>query len=112
MAAVSLWKCVGFAGTALFASRWGIQFWASRRAGRSVVPLTFWLASFLGSMTLVAYFTLGPHRDLVGVMGNAFPAAVSGYNLFLITRRRGPAPELLTGPAASTATIPPGTRTS
>lgn len=85
---VDLWKVVGFAGTLLFAGRWGLQYLASRRAGRSVVPPTFWLASLCGSLTLILYFTFGPNRDAVGVLGNLMPAFVSGYNLLLISRGR------------------------
>jgi lipid-A-disaccharide synthase-like uncharacterized protein len=85
------WKIVGFAGTGLFAARWAIQFLASRRAGRSVVPLTFWVASLLGSVALIVYFGVSPYRDGVGLLGNAFPATVSLYNLLLILRARGSA---------------------
>jgi lipid-A-disaccharide synthase-like uncharacterized protein len=85
---LSLWKVVGFVGAALFAGRWIIQYAASRRAGRSVVPTTFWLASISGSALLLLYFSLGPNRDAVGFLGNLLPAMISAYNLALHGRQR------------------------
>jgi lipid-A-disaccharide synthase-like uncharacterized protein len=85
---MTTWKLLGFAGTGLFAARWAIQYLASRRARRSVVPRAFWLVSLAGSATLLVYFSLGPNRDAVGVLGNLFPAAVAGYNLLLLGRER------------------------
>jgi lipid-A-disaccharide synthase-like uncharacterized protein len=80
------WKIVGFLGTALFAGRWVVQVWASRRAGRSVTSAAFWICSLLGSLLLLVYFGLGPRRDSVGLAGNCFPFAVALYNLFLSRR--------------------------
>ena len=83
---MTLWKLIGMAGTGLFASRWLLQAAASRHAGRSVVPPTFWIASFAGSSLVLLYFSLGPARDIVGFLGNLLPAAVSLYNLSLMRR--------------------------
>ena len=88
------WKCLGFAGTALFAARWLLQLWASRRAGRPVTTTWFWICSLTGSGLLLVYFGLGPSRDSVGVLGNALPSGVALYNLslsrrWMASRRRG-----------------------
>ena len=85
---LDVWKLIGLGGTGLFAGRWALQWLASRRAQRSVVPPTFWLTSLAGSVTLILYFAISPYRDLVGVMGNLLPAFVSGYNLLLLARAR------------------------
>lgn len=84
------WKIVGLLGTGLFAARWVMQVYASRRAGRTVVPRGFWLLSVFASLFLLAYFALGPHRDLIGVMSNIFPAAVAAFNMAL----KAPAPRV------------------
>lgn len=81
------WKCVGFCGTALFAGRWIVQWMATRRAGRVVMPTLFWYMSVSGSLMLMAYFVFGKN-DAVGVLSNLFPAFVSCYNLVLEARRR------------------------
>jgi lipid-A-disaccharide synthase-like uncharacterized protein len=82
------WKLLGLLGTGLFASRWIVQFLASRRAGRSVVTARFWLMSVMGSALLLTYFVVSPHRDLVGALGNALPFAVGLYNIRLLGRAR------------------------
>ena len=85
----STWKVLGLAGTVCFANRWLVQLRASRRASRSVTTPTFWLMSLCGSLLLLAYFALGPHRDVVGIFSNLFPMGVAGYNLSLHMRRAG-----------------------
>ena len=37
-----VWLAVGLIGQGLFASRFLVQWWASERARRSVVPVMFW----------------------------------------------------------------------
>jgi lipid-A-disaccharide synthase-like uncharacterized protein len=82
------WKLVGYLGVGLFAGRWFVQLYYSRKHGRPVVPTVFWLMSISGSLLLLAYFTLGKN-DSVGILSNLFPAAVAGYNLYLdLTHKR------------------------
>jgi lipid-A-disaccharide synthase-like uncharacterized protein len=76
------WKLVGYLGVALFAGRWFVQLYYSRKYGKPVVPTVFWLMSISGSLLLLSYFTFGKN-DSVGVLSNLFPAAVAGYNLYL-----------------------------
>lgn len=84
---VTPWKLVGFAGMALFTSRWLVQLYATRKHHRVVVPLAFWVLSVCGSVLLLAYFTLGKN-DSVGILSNLFPAVVSVYNLSMHLRHR------------------------
>jgi lipid-A-disaccharide synthase-like uncharacterized protein len=84
---ITPWKLIGYIGVALFAGRWFVQMFYSRRHGRPVVPTVFWLMSISGSLLLLAYFTFGKN-DSVGILSNLFPAFVSGYNLWLDVRRR------------------------
>lgn len=81
------WKLIGYLGVALFAGRWFVQMFYSRRHGRPVVPTVFWLMSISGSLLLLAYFVFGKN-DSVGVLSNLFPAAVAGYNLVLDLRHK------------------------
>jgi lipid-A-disaccharide synthase-like uncharacterized protein len=78
-----LWKALGLFATALFASRWLVQLWYARRAGRPIVPRAFWYLSLAGSSLLLLYFTFGPSRDIVGVAGNALPFCAAFYNVLL-----------------------------
>jgi lipid-A-disaccharide synthase-like uncharacterized protein len=75
-------KFVGYTGTFIFAGRWFIQLWASRRAKKPVVPRLFWYMSLAGSFMLLSYFIFGKN-DSVGILSNLFPAAIAGYNLYL-----------------------------
>lgn len=83
------WTLVGYCGALLFGSRWLVQFWASRRAGRPVIPRLFWYMSVLGSLMALSYFLLSPQRDSVGALQNLFPAFTAGYSLYLDIRHRG-----------------------
>ena len=49
------WLCFGFAGQALFASRFMIQWIASERRGQSYIPRLFWYLSIGGSLVLLVY---------------------------------------------------------
>jgi lipid-A-disaccharide synthase-like uncharacterized protein len=82
------WKLIGLAGSGLFGLRWVVQFHASRRAGRSLVTPTFWILSVTGSLLALIYFVASPHRDVVGVLGNALPFANALYNLRLVHHRQ------------------------
>ena len=98
---LTAWKLVGYLGVALFAGRWFVQMYYSRRYGKPVVPTVFWIMSISGSLLLLSYFTFGKN-DSVGILSNLFPAGVAGYNLFLDlrnrrTRREGTAPDEATG---------------
>ena len=90
MSNLSLWLIVGFVGQALFASRFILQWLASERAKRSVVPTAFWYFSLAGSTVLLAYAI---HRaDPVFIVGQSTGLFIYLRNLHLI-RRGKPAAE-------------------
>lgn len=82
---VTPWKLVGYLGTLLFAGRWVVQVFATRRHGRPAFPGLFWTMSMAGSAMLLAYFVWGKN-DSVGILSNLFPMAVALYN-FVMHRR-------------------------
>ena len=63
----ALWVAVGFLGQAFFSARFLVQWLASERARRSVVPLAFWFFSLGGGATLLAYALY--RRDPVFIVG-------------------------------------------
>ena len=82
----TVWVTVGLVGQALFAGRFLVQWLASEKTGRSVVPLGFWYLSIGGSAILLAYAL---HRnDIVFTLGQLFGFVVYGRNLALIRRER------------------------
>jgi lipid-A-disaccharide synthase-like uncharacterized protein len=49
------WKVVGWAGNILFTSRFFVQWWATEKQKRVVIPSAFWWLSLSGSGCLLAY---------------------------------------------------------
>ena len=85
------WILLGFAAQALFTMRFLVQWIASERAGRSVVPMAFWLFSIGGGLLLLMYALY--RRDPVFIAGQAFGVFVYLRNLYFVMReRRGEAP--------------------
>lgn len=81
------WKVIGVIGALMFAARWFVQAWASKKAGRSIVPLSFWLMSIVGSGVTLAYFIFG-RNDIVGILQNVSPFFLALYNVRLEMKRR------------------------
>jgi lipid-A-disaccharide synthase-like uncharacterized protein len=86
LSAQTIWIAVGFAGQALFSARFLIQWIASERAQRSVVPTLFWYFSIAGGATLFAYAVW--REDPVFMVGQGFGLIVYVRNLLLIRRER------------------------
>lgn len=80
------WVSLGFLGQLLFAGRMVVQWLASERNSRSVVPEVFWWMSLVGSAMLLAYF--GWRKDIVGVSGQTMGSLIYVRNLVLIHRSR------------------------
>jgi len=50
-----VWMLIGFVGEGIFFSRFVIQWIATERKKRTVVPMAFWYLSILGSAVVLAY---------------------------------------------------------
>lgn len=75
------WKIVGFTGAAIFGMRFFIQWLASERAKKSVIPFGFWECSALGSLLTLLYFAIY-RQDSVGVLQTALPLPIYLRNLY------------------------------
>jgi lipid-A-disaccharide synthase-like uncharacterized protein len=82
----SFWIFLGFAAQILFSARFLVQWLASEKAGRSVVPTMFWFLSIGGSALLLAYAIY--RQDPVFILGQSFGTLVYSRNLFLIWKER------------------------
>ena len=86
LSAQTFWIAIGFAGQALFSARFLIQWIASERARKSVVPKLLWYFSIAGGATLFAYAVW--RQDPVFMVGQGFGLIVYIRNLLLIRRER------------------------
>ncbi len=86
---MSPWKLIGLTGALMFAGRWLVQFLASRKQGKPVIPRLFWYMSLVGSGMTLSYFLFSQKQDAVGVVQNLFPAFTAAYSLWLDIRHRG-----------------------
>ncbi len=76
------WVVFGVFGQFLFMSRFLVQWIASERAKRSVIPIAFWYFSIAGALTLFAYAV---HRgDPVFILGQSLGIFIYSRNLYLI----------------------------
>jgi len=81
-----VWLALGLLGQAAFSARFAVQWLASERAKRSVVPTTFWVLSIVGSALLLAYSIY--RRDPVFILGQSAGLAIYVRNLYFIRRAR------------------------
>ena len=86
---MSPWKLIGLTGALMFGGRWLVQFIASRRHGKPVIPRAFWYMSIAGSLMALSYFVFSHKQDSVGIIQNLFPAFTACYSLYLDIRHRG-----------------------
>ena len=78
------WLAFGVIAQFLFGARFIVQWIASERAGRSVVPLTFWFFS-MGGGVLTLIYGLARH-DAVIILGQSLSIFIYLRNLVLIFR--------------------------
>jgi lipid-A-disaccharide synthase-like uncharacterized protein len=67
----SVWKVIGWAGNTVFFSRFFVQWYATEKLRRVVVPTVFWWLSLFGSLLLLSY-ALFYQRDSVFIFAYAF----------------------------------------
>jgi lipid-A-disaccharide synthase-like uncharacterized protein len=97
------WKVVGWAGNILFTSRFFVQWWATEKHKRVVVPDAFWWLSLGGSGCLLAYGL--QRRDSVFIFAYLFTWIPYIRNL-IIGHRAGRGMQVCAGcrhPSAATA---------
>jgi len=86
---LDLWGAFGITFQTAFMARFLVQWIASERSGRSVIPISFWYLSLIGSAGVLIY---GIGRgDPVIILGQAFGTFVYVRNLMLIYRGQRPA---------------------
>ena len=77
---------LGFIGQAVFTFRFLTQWIASERKGESVIPVSFWYWSTVGSLILTVYWAC--KRSPIGILANLPNILIYLRNLHLIKKRR------------------------
>ncbi len=80
------WVAFGLFGQLMFTGRFLVQWIASERARKSVMPIVFWYFSMAGGLILLAYAIY--RKDPVFVLGQSLGVFIYARNLFLIYRER------------------------
>jgi lipid-A-disaccharide synthase-like uncharacterized protein len=80
------WIALGFVAQGLFTMRFAVQWIASERAGRSVVPMAFWVFSIGGGILLLIYAL--HRRDPVFIAGQGLGVFIYLRNLQFVLRER------------------------
>lgn len=78
----NIWMAVGFAGQVVFGLRFVVQWIATERQKKSVVPVMFWYLSLLGSVILLAYAIY--LRNPVFIAGFSLNLIIYVRNLYFI----------------------------
>ena len=80
------WLILGLVAQFLFFMRFFIQWIASEKKGKSVIPIGFWYLSISGGLLLLIYAI---HiKDPIFIFGQSMGAFIYGRNLFLIYKNK------------------------
>ena len=80
------WVVLGLVAQAMFTMRFVVQWIASERVGKSVIPIAFWWFSIGGGMLLFVYALY--RRDPVFSAGQGFGVFVYLRNLYFVLREK------------------------
>ncbi len=80
------WMILGIVAQLLFTARFVVQWIASERVGRSVIPMAFWIFSIFGGLLLLVYALY--RKDAVFIAGQSFGVFVYLRNLYFVLRER------------------------
>lgn len=80
------WVLFGFLGQAVFMMRFVYQWFVSEKAGKSIIPLSFWYLSIAGGLVTLVYAI---HReDPVFIFGQSCGIVIYLRNLALLRREK------------------------
>jgi lipid-A-disaccharide synthase-like uncharacterized protein len=86
VARMDLWVVFGLVAQLVFGARFILQWIASERAGRSVMPMSFWFLSLAGGLMTFAYGLV--RKEPIIIFGQAVSTGIYLRNIALILRER------------------------
>ena len=81
-----IWLAIGFLGQGLFFMRFFVQWIASEKQKKSVIPHAFWYFSIGGGMILLAYAIW--RQDPVFILGQSTGILIYSRNLYFIHKNK------------------------
>ena len=84
VAKFDIWFAFGLGAQLVFTARFMVQWIASEREGRSVIPLGFWILSMAGGLMTLAYGIA--RKDAIIILGQVLSIVIYARNLMLIAR--------------------------
>ena len=84
VAKFDVWLAFGLIAQLLFAARFLVQWIASERAGKSVVPMAFWFFSIGGGLMTLVYGIV--KREPVIILGQSMATVIYIRNIMLIVK--------------------------
>lgn len=91
VARFDFWLAFGVVAQLLFTARFIVQWIASEREGKSVMPLAFWFFSMAGGLMTLIYGLV--RREPIIIMGQALAIFIYMRNLMLIFKPKAVKPE-------------------
>lgn len=92
-ATMNLMKYIGLGGQLIFGSRFFVQWFASERLKRSVIPLAFWHLSLVGGVLTLIYAVY--IEEPVFIIAQVGGVLIYSRNLYFVYRDRRQAHPLL-----------------
>lgn len=86
------WVLIGFIGQFMFTMRFVLQWIATEKAQKSVVPTSFWIFSILGGSIVFAYAI--HKQDPVFILGQGAGLLIYFRNLYFVIRNRNAEPQV------------------
>jgi lipid-A-disaccharide synthase-like uncharacterized protein len=88
---IDFWTFFGFFAQFIFFLRFVVQWYASERQKKSIIPMSFWYLSIVGSVLICAYAFV--RHDIVFMTSTVLSLAIYGRNIILRNREKEiPAP--------------------
>lgn len=86
VARFDFWLAFGIVAQLLFTARFIVQWLASEKAGKSVMPMAFWFLSMAGGTMTLLYGIV--RREPIIIMGQALAVGIYVRNVILILKER------------------------
>jgi len=83
---LDFWLALGLSAQTLFTLRFVVQWFASERAGKSVIPFSFWILSIGGGALLFLYALV--RADLVYIIGQGSGLLIYFRNVSFVLKER------------------------